>query len=98
MVMPHNQIILICSHGIHTRFVATTETDATHSRELRTVFVAFPLDPQCRFLVEHGRFGELRARDPGLFGSLQRLAPPERDALVGYLRAEVPLKQFEVAA
>jgi type I restriction enzyme M protein len=68
------------------------------SRELRTVFVAFLLDPPCRFLVEQGRFGELRARDPGLFGSLQRLAPPEREALVGYLRAEVPLKEFEVAA
>jgi hypothetical protein len=80
------------------RFIATTETNATHSRELRTVFVSFLLEPQCRLLLEQGQFAALRARDPNLFGSLQQLAPSEREALVGYLQSQVPLKEFEQAA
>lgn len=80
------------------RFVATTETDATHSRELRTVFVSFLLEPQCRLLLEQGQFAALRARDPSLFGSLQQLAPREREALMGYLQSQVPLKEFELVA
>ena len=80
------------------RFIATTETNATHSRELRTVFVAFLLEPQCRLLVEEGRFPELRTRDLNLFGSLQQLAPTERETLVGYLQSQVPLNEFEQVA
>lgn len=64
------------------RFVTTTETNATHSRELRTLFVAFLLDPPCRRLLEEDRFAELCARDPSLFGALQRLAPAERKTIV----------------
>ena len=77
------------------KFVATTDTDATHSRELRTVFVAFLLDPQSRLMLEQGRFAELRARDSNLVGSLQRLAPPEREALIGYLQSQISLTEFE---
>ncbi len=77
------------------RFVATAETDATHGRELRTVFVAFLLDPTSRLLLEQGRFAELRSRDPNLFRSLQRLAPDERASLITYLQSQVPLKDFE---
>ena len=80
------------------RFVATQETNATHSRELRTVFIAFLLDPTSRLLLEEGRFAELRARDPNLFGSLQRLSPAERETVVGYLRSNVSLGSFEQAA
>ena len=76
-------------------FVATTDTDATHSRELRTVFVAFLLGPQSRLVLEQGRFAEPLARDSNLFGSLQRLAPPECEALIGYLQSQVPLKKSE---
>lgn len=80
------------------RFIATTETNATHSRELRTVFVSFLLEPQCRLLLEQGQFAALRARDPNLFGSLQQLAPSERESLVGYLQSQVRLKEFELVA
>ena len=80
------------------RFIATQETNATHSRELRTVFIAFLLDPTSRLLLEEGRFAELRARDPNLFGSLQRLSPAERETVVGYLRSNVSLGSFEQAA
>ncbi len=80
------------------RFAATQETDATHSRELRQVFVAFLLDPQSRMLLEEGRFAELRAHDASLYGSLSRLAPGERGALVGYLQSQVPIKEFEQVA
>jgi len=80
------------------RFIATQETNATHSRELRTVFIAFLLDPQGRLLQEEGRFAELAARDAGLFGSLSQLSPPEREILVGYLQSQVPLKEFERVA
>lgn len=80
------------------RFLATQETNATHSRELRTVFVAFLLDPQCRMLLENGRFADLRARDPNLFASLQQLDRSERETVVRYLRANVPLSSFERAA
>lgn len=77
------------------KFVTTAETDATHSRELRTIFVAFLLDPTSRMLLEKGRFAELRSRDPNLFRSLQRLAPVERNTLIGYIQSQVPLKDFE---
>lgn len=80
------------------RFVATTETNATHSRELKTAFAAFVLDPASRLLIEEGRFPELRARDPALFGALQRLEQPERVALIGYLQSQVSLEAFELAA
>ena len=80
------------------RFIATTETNATHSRELRTIFVAFLLDPPSRLLLEQREFAALRARDSNLFGALQRLAPAERETLVEYLQSQVPLKDFEAAA
>ena len=80
------------------RFVATQETNATHSRDLRTVFVAFLLDPQSRMLLETGSFPELCARDASLYFSLSQLSPPEREALVGYLQSQVPLKDFEQVA
>jgi type I restriction enzyme, R subunit len=80
------------------RFVTSQETNATHSRELRMVFVAFLLDAQSRMLLEEGRFAELRARDASLFGSLSRLSSPEREALIGYLKSQVPLKEFEEVA
>ena len=80
------------------RFVATQETNATHSRELKTVFVAFLLDPLSRMLLEDGRFAELRARDANLFGALQQLVQDEREALIGYLELNVPLGDFEQVA
>jgi type I restriction enzyme R subunit len=80
------------------RFVATQPTNAVHSRELRVVFVAFLLDPQCRLLLEEGKFAELRARDASLYGALARLEPEERGALIGYLQTRVPLQEFEQAA
>jgi len=79
------------------RFVATTETDATHSRELKTVFVAFLLDEASRFLLQEGQFAALRARDANLYGSLSKLSLEERDKLIAYLQAQVPLKEFEEA-
>ena len=80
------------------RFIATQETNATHSRELKTVFVAFLLDPPCRLVLESGAFADLRARDPSLYGSLSQLPAPEREALIGYLQSQVPLKEFEEVA
>jgi hypothetical protein len=80
------------------RFIATQETNATHSRELRTVFVAFLLDEQSRMLLEEGGFAELSARDASLYGSLSQLTAQERGALIGYLQSQVPLKEFERAA
>ncbi len=80
------------------KFVATQETDATHSRELRTVFIAFLLDSRARDFLMGGQFPELRARDAGLYNALSRLSPPEREALIAYLQSHVPLKEFEQAA
>ena len=80
------------------KFVNTQEVSAVHSRELRTVFVAFLLDPTSRQLLELGRFPDLRARDPNLHSALSALPPEEREALVGYLKTEVSLKDFEKAA
>jgi len=82
----------------YERFVATQNANAVHSRELRTVFVAFLLDPTSRQLLELGRFPDLRARDPNLHAALSALPAEERDALVHYLKAEVSLKDFEKAA
>jgi hypothetical protein len=82
----------------YERFVATQNTNAVHSRELRTVFVAFLLDPTSRQLLELGRFPDLRARDPNLHAALSALPAEERDALVRYLKTEVSLKDFEKAA
>ena len=80
------------------KFTVTQELDATHSREMRTLFIAFLLDPMSRFMLEEGRFGELRARDPSLFASLQRLESTEREAIVSYLRSNVALDVFEKVA
>ncbi|CAN5508201.1 hypothetical protein BH20VER3_BH20VER3_19360 [soil metagenome] len=80
------------------KFVTSHEVSAVHSRELRTVFVAFLLDPTSRQLLELGNFPSLRARDPNLHAALSALPPAEREALVGYLKAEVSLKDFEKAA
>jgi type I restriction enzyme R subunit len=80
------------------KFVACQPTNAVHSRELKVVFVAFLLDEASRLLLQEGKFAELRARDASLYGSLSRLAPAEREALIGYLQSQVPLKDFEQAA
>lgn len=80
------------------RFVTTQSTNATHSRELRMVFVSFLLAPLSRKLVEEGRFADLRARDAGLYAALLKLPAEERNKLIGYLQAEVSLKEFEQVA
>lgn len=80
------------------RFVTTQETSATHSRELRSLFIAFLLDPPCRLLISEGRFAELRTRDANLFDSLQRLPPDEREALFTYLCAHVAVDAFKKVA
>lgn len=76
------------------RFVATQQTNAVHSRELKVVFVAFLLDPASRFLLQEGKFADLRARDANLYGSLLKLELQEREALIGYLQSQVPLADF----
>lgn len=80
------------------RFVATQPSNAVHSRELKVVFVAFLLDEGSRSLLQEGKFAELRARDPSLYGALSQLEPPEREALIGYLQSQVPLTDFTLAA
>ena len=80
------------------RFVTTQPTNAVHSRELKVVFVAFLLDEGSRFLLQEGKFAELRARDASLYGSLSQLEPQEREALIGYLQSQVPLKDFAQVA
>ncbi len=80
------------------KFVTTQDASAVHSRELRTVFVAFLLDPVSRKLVEQGKFPDLRARDANLYAALSALPTFEREALVRYLQTEVSLKDFEKAA
>jgi len=80
------------------KFVATQPTNAVHSRELKVVFVAFLLDEASRFLLQEGKFAELRARDASLYGSLSQLEPQEREALIGYLQSQVPLKDFAQVA
>src|SRR5437870_2781913 len=80
------------------KFVTSQEVSAVHSRELKTVFVAFLLDPTSRQLLELGRFPDLRARDPNLHAALSALPAEERDALIRYLKAEVSLRDFEKAA
>jgi type I restriction enzyme R subunit len=79
------------------RFIVTSDADATHSRELQTVFTAFLLDPQSRVLLGEGRFAELRSRDPNLFMSMQRLTQSERNTVTSYLKSQVPLANFDLA-
>jgi type I restriction enzyme R subunit len=80
------------------KFVTTQDSSPIHSRELRTVFVAFLLDPVSRGLVQEGKFPDLRARDANLYGALSALPREEREALLWYLQTEVSLKDFEKAA
>src|SRR5262249_4241877 len=82
----------------YERFIATQDASAVHSRELRTVFVAFLLDEPSRRMIQNGRFADLRARDPNLHVALSSLPADERDELVRYLKTEVPLEDFERAA
>ncbi len=79
------------------KYVATQPSNAVHSRELKVVFVAFLLDEACRHLLQEGKFAELRACDASLYNSLSQLSPQEREALIGYLQSQVPLKEFEQA-
>ena len=65
---------------------------------MRTVFTAFLLDADSRAMLMEGRFAELRARDASLYGSLSQLSTQERDTLLSYLKSQVSLKQFELAA
>src|SRR5207245_3561802 len=67
-------------------------------RQLKVVFVAFLLEEQGRFLLQEGKFADLRARDVSLFGALSGLPADERQAVIGYLQSAVPLKDFEQAA
>ena len=80
------------------RFVATQPANAVHSRESKVVFVAFLLDEASRFLLQEGKFAELRARDASLYGSLAQLEPQERELLIGYLQSQVPLTEFKMVA
>ena len=80
------------------KFVATQPANAVHTRQLKVVFVAFLLDERSRFLLQEGKFADVRARDASLYGSLTELAAEERTALVSYLQSQVPLKDFEQAA
>ena len=80
------------------RFLTTQPANAVNTRQLKVVFVAFLLDERSRFLLQEGKFADLRARDASLYGSLTQLAPEERTALVTYLQSQVPLKDFEQAA
>jgi type I restriction enzyme, R subunit len=83
----------------YERFIATQDANAIHSRELKTMFVAFLLDSKSRQLLEWGKFPELRARDPNLHAALSALPAEEREALICYLKSdEVSLKDFEKAA
>jgi len=79
------------------RFLATQTIELTHVREMRTVFTAFLLDPDCRAMLTEGRFAELRSRDASLYGSLSQLSIEERDTLMSYLQLQVSLKPFELA-
>ncbi len=79
-------------------FTATQPTNATHTRELKVVFVAFLLDERCRLLLQERKFAELRSRDASLYESLSQLEPQEREALIGYLQSHVPLKDFAEVA
>ena len=76
------------------RFVATSDVNAVNSRDLRKLFESFVLDEDARSLLVGGQFGQLRTRDPTLFSSVQRLPAEEREALVEYVKARVPLNQF----
>ncbi len=80
------------------KFVTTQDASAIHSRELRTVFVAFLLDPVIRRLLEQGKSPDLGARDANLCGALSSLPPSEREAVVGYVQTEVSLKDLDKAA
>jgi type I restriction enzyme R subunit len=80
------------------RFITTQDANATHSRELHMVFVAFLLDNTAREFLIAGRFAELSARDASLYSALSRLPAEERNPLIAYLQSQVPLKDFEQAA
>jgi type I restriction enzyme R subunit len=100
-------VIFGYSTGIATRsqladqefelFVATSDVNAVNSRDLRKLFESFVLDEDARSLLIGGQFGQLRTRDPSLFSSVQRLPAEEREALVAYVKARVPLNQFAAA-
>ncbi len=81
-----------------TRFLNTQSVTPTQTRELRTIFLAFLLDPLCREPLMEGRFAELRARDAGLSRALRALTPEERNAMLRYLQTEVPLADYDQAA
>lgn len=65
---------------------------------MRTVFTAFLLAPDCRAMLTEGRFAELRARDVSLYNSLSQLNTQTRDTMLAYLRTQVALPLFELAA
>lgn len=80
------------------RFLTTQDANAVRSRDLRTVFLSFLLDPASRTLLAEGRFAELRATDAGLYEAIKILKPQDRTALFGYLSAHVSLGDFDTAA
>ncbi len=79
------------------KFVATQPTNAVHSRELKVVFVAFLLDEGSRFLLQEGKFAELRARDASLYGSLSQLNPQEREGVDCLFAIASPAQGFRAS-
>jgi type I restriction enzyme R subunit len=80
------------------RFLNSTATDATKTRELRHVFHAFLLDGDQRRLIEAGDFAALRARDAGLFQAVKTIGVDGVKTIATYIRAEVPLEAFAKVA
>ena len=81
-----------------TRFLSTQPVNPTRARELRTIFLAFLLDPLCRQALVEGRFADLRARDAGLSHALAALPPEDREVMVRYIQVEIPLSDYDQAA
>lgn len=80
------------------RFVSVRTPDPTKLREVRRVFHAYLLDGNLRALLEAGDYPAVRAHDPGLYQSLRAAGPAEVQALLDYLRSQVPLDSFGCVA
>lgn len=80
------------------KFATSQPIIATHSRELQGLFYSYILNPSVRFLINEGRFAELRASDAGVYLAISTLSPDERDSLLQYIQTEISLSEFEKAA
>jgi type I restriction enzyme, R subunit len=76
------------------KYLSTSATDATKTRELRHIFHALVLDGEIRGFIERGEFAQIRSLDAGLYHAIKTVGPDGVTGLVAYAQHHVANADF----